>query len=52
MLDIQSMICAKRITIMFKEIIGGLLKSLESNPRQTSVTSWRSFCIALQLSNF
>ena len=34
---------------MFKEIIGGLLKSLENNSRQTSVTNRRTFCIALQL---
>ena len=34
MLDIQS------TNNMFKEIIAGLVKSLESNPRQTSVTNW------------
>ena len=39
-------------TLKKKYLFGGLLKSLESNPRQASVTSRRTFCIALQLSNF
>ena len=42
----------RKMSKMFKEIIGRLLKSLENNPRQTSVPSRRTFCIALQLSNF
>ena len=42
----------RKTSNMFKEIIGRLLKSLENNPRQTSVTNRRTFCIALQLSNF
>ena len=46
MLGIQSMISTKRVT-MYKEIIGRLLKPLENNPKQTSVTSWRTFCITL-----
>ena len=37
---------------MFKEIIRGLLTALESNTRQISVTNWRAFRSALQLSNF
>ena len=43
----------RKMSNMFKEIIGRLLKSLENNPRQTSVlTNRRTFCIALQLSNY
>ena len=42
----------RKTSNMFKEIIGRLLKSLENNPRQASVTNRRTFCIALQLSNF
>ena len=42
----------RKTSNMFKEIIGRLLKSLENNTRQTSVANRRTFCIALQLSNF
>ena len=43
----------RKMSKMFEEIIGRLLKSLENNPRQTSVlTNRRTFCIALQLSNY
>ena len=51
MLVIQSMICTKRITC-FKKLLEDYSRSLESNPRQTSVTNRRTFRIALQLSNF
>ena len=51
MLVIQSMICTKRITC-FKKLLEDYSRSLESNPRQTSVINRRTFCIALQLSNF
>ena len=47
MLDIDSMISAKRIIWKLKEFFGRLSKYLENNSRQASLTSWRTSCFTL-----